>query len=550
MITAHDVSMGFGGRVLFDHVNVTFNDGERYGLTGPNGAGKSTFMGILAGGVEPTSGNVSVRGRLGVLEQDHSSYADQRILDVVLSGHAALWAALHQKEQILAKGDDLDDEDGMLLGELEMTIAEHDGYTAEGEATALLVGLDIPEHLHCEKLEVLQGGDRVRVLLAKALFGKPDSLLLDEPTNSLDIASIRWLESFLMDYSGALVVISHDRHFLNSVCTKIADVDFESIILYTGDYDDMVSAKAESRGALELANAARQEKVEKLQEFVRRFAAGTRATQVKSREKQVQREKQAMVDLKRSNIQRPFIRFEQSRPSGRSVLSVQNLCKRFDEFSICKGFNLSVMRGDKIALVGPNGIGKTSMLRMFNGEVKPDDGAVEWGYETRVGYMPQEHSELIERSDQTAHAWLWSFNSKIDEENLRALFGRLLFKKDDPLKPTKVLSGGETVRLLLAKLMLEEPNVLLLDEPTNHLDLESIRALTEALSVYAGTCIFVTHDRHMVDRVATRILEMSVEGIRELSPSAFHDGQFLTKHGVYRQSGPYDPTKSSGAPLR
>jgi ATPase subunit of ABC transporter with duplicated ATPase domains len=338
-----------------------------------------------------------------------------------------------------------------------------------------------------------------------------------------------------MAYTGALVVISHDRHFLNTVCTKIADIDYESIIVYTGDYDDMIRTKAESRSALELQNEARQEKVLQLQEFVRRFGAGTRASQVKSREKSVQREKQAMADLKRSNIQRPFIRFEQGRPSGKSVLSVVNLCKSFDEIRICKGFNLSVMRGDKIALVGPNGIGKTTMLRMFNGDMKPEDGEITWGYEARVGYMPQEHSELIQRSDQTAHAWLWSFNNTANEENLRALFGRLLFKKDEPLKPTKVLSGGETVRLLLAKLMLAEPNVLLLDEPTNHLDLEAIRALTEALTVFQGTCVFVTHDRNMVERVATRILEMSVDGIRELSPSAFHEGQFLVKHQTYQQ---------------
>ncbi|MBE7485024.1 MAG: ABC-F family ATP-binding cassette domain-containing protein [Polyangiaceae bacterium] len=535
MITAHEISMSFGERVLFDRVNVTFNDGERYGLTGPNGAGKSTFMKILSKELEPVNGSVSIRGRLGVLEQDHSTYADQRILDVVLSGHQALWAALSKKEELLAKGNDLDDDEGMLLGELEMTIAEHDGYTAEGEATTLLVGLGIPAELHEQKLEVLQGGDRVRVLLAKALFGKPDSLLLDEPTNSLDIASIRWLESFLTEYDGALVVISHDRHFVNAVCTKIADVDYESIIVYPGDYDDMVRAKAEARTGVELANAARQEKIDQLQEFVRRFGAGTRATQVKSREKHAEREKRAMVDLKRSNIQRPFIRFEQARASGRSVLSVQNLCKAFDRISICKGFNLSVMRGDKIALVGPNGIGKTSMLRMLTGDLEPDAGTVSWGYEARVEYMPQEHSEILPRSDQTAHSWLWSFNSKADEENLRALFGKLLFKKEEPMKPTKVLSGGETVRLLLAKLMLAEPNVLLLDEPTNHLDLESIRALTEALSVYQGTCVFVTHDRNMVDRVASRILEMSADGIREVSPSAFHDGQFLVKHGTYQQ---------------
>jgi ATPase subunit of ABC transporter with duplicated ATPase domains len=541
MLSAHDVSMRFGTQILFQKVNVTFNDGERYGLTGPNGSGKSTFMKILSGELEPHSGRVSARGRLGVLKQDQSLYIDQRILDVVLMGNPELWAALHEKQALVASGDSLTDEQGMRLGELECTIAEQDGYAAESEAATLLEGLGIDEHLHDEKLDVLQGGDRVRVLIAQALFGKPDTLLLDEPTNSLDLGSIRWLESFLEAYTGALVVISHDRHFLNAVCTKIADIDYETIIVYPGNYDDMITAKAEARASLELVNDARQQKVAQLQEFVQRFRAGSRASQVKSREKQLDREKQAMVDLKRSNIQRPFIRFEQLRPSGRSVLTVANLCKSFetaagDEKVICKNFNLSVMRGDKIALVGRNGIGKTTMLRMLEGELEPDAGKVEWGYEANRGYMPQEHSEQLERSDQTAREWLWSFNNRADEESLRALFGRLLFKKDEPLKPTKVLSGGETVRLLLARLMLTQPNVLLLDEPTNHLDLEAIRSLTEALRVYQGTAVFVTHDRNMVDRCATRILEMTEEGIRELSPATFREGRFLVKHGVYAQA--------------
>jgi ATPase subunit of ABC transporter with duplicated ATPase domains len=535
MLTANDVSMNFGGRILFDHVTVTFNPGERYGLTGPNGCGKSTFMKILSGEIEPGGGSVSTRGRLGVLKQDHSIYADKRILDVVRMGNPVLWAAIEEKEQLLEREAYLTEDEGMRLGELEGVIAEENGYAAEAEAAGLLQGLGIPDEFHDQKLDVLQGGDRVRVLIAQALFGSPATLLLDEPTNSLDIASIRWLETFLLAYTGALVVISHDRHFLNEVCTRIADVDYETIIVYPGNYDDMVGMKAEARGALETQNEAKQKKVAQLQEFVQRFRAGSRASQVKSREKQVEREKKAMTDLKRSNIERPFIRFESARQSGKNVLSVVNLGKSFEEKLICKSFNLSVMRGDKIALVGKNGIGKTSMLRLLNGEVKPDSGTVEWGYEARIGYMPQEHAELIEKSDQTARDWLSKFNEKIDEENLRALFGRLLFKKDDPLKKTKVLSGGETVRLLLAKLMLTQPNVLLLDEPTNHLDLEAIRSLTEALSVYEGTAIFVTHDRNMVDRVATRILEMSEQGIRELSPHEFHEGKFLVTHGVYEQ---------------
>jgi ATPase subunit of ABC transporter with duplicated ATPase domains len=540
MLSAHDVSMRFGEKILFQKVNVTFNDGERYGLAGPNGSGKSTFMNIMSGDLEPHGGRISFRGRLGVLKQDQSLFSDQRILDVVLMGNPVLWEALREKQALVAAGDELTDEQGMRLGELECAIAEQDGYAAESEAATLLEGLGIDKDFHDEKLEVLQGGDRVRVLLAQALFGKPDTLLLDEPTNTLDLGSIRWLESFLEAYTGALVVISHDRHFLNAVCTKIADIDYETIIVYPGNYDDMIAAKAEARASLELINEARQQKVTQLQEFVQRFRAGSRASQVKSREKQLDREKQAMVDLKRSNIQRPFIRFEQLRPSGRSVLTVANLCKSFetndgDQKVICKNFNLSVMRGDKIALVGRNGIGKTTLLRMLEGQIEPDAGGVDWGYEANRGYMPQEHSEQLARSDQTAREWLWSFNDRADEESLRALFGRLLFKKDEPLKPTKVLSGGETVRLLLARLMLTQPNVLLLDEPTNHLDLEAIRSLTEALRVYQGTAVFVTHDRNMVDRVATRILEMTEEGIRELSPATFREGRFLVKHGVYAQ---------------
>jgi ATPase subunit of ABC transporter with duplicated ATPase domains len=535
MLTVSGISMNFGTKVLFDNVEVTFNDGERYGLTGPNGAGKSTFMKILSKELEPLGGQVTARGRLGVLKQDHSIFKDEKIMNVVLMGNFKLWEALRDKELLLEKGDNLTDDEGMQLAELEGVIAEEDGYTAETEATELLEGLGIPADQHHNLLDTLQGGDRVRVLLAQALFGRPDTLLLDEPTNSLDIASIRWLESFLLTYDGALVVISHDRHFLNEVCTRIADIDYETIIVYNGNYDDMVSTKAESRGALELANAAKQKKVAALQEFVQRFRAGSRASQVKSRERTLEREKQALADLKRSNIQRPFIRFDQSRPSGKNVLNVKSLTKSFGPVNICTNFNLSVARGDKIALVGPNGIGKTTMLRMLKGEVKPDSGDIEWGYEAQIGYMPQEHSEMIQKSDQTARDWLWGFNNKVDEEGLRALFGRLLFKKDEPLKPTKVLSGGETVRLLLAQLMLVQPNVLLLDEPTNHLDLEAIRSLTEALETYQGTCVFITHDRQMVGQVATRVIEMSVNGMRELSAEEFGDGQFLLSHKTYEK---------------
>ncbi len=527
MITVNDVSMNFGPQVLFESVNVTFNAGERYGLTGPNGSGKSTFMKIIGGDLDAMTGYVNKPKKLGVLRQDHYQFEDERILDVVMMGNQPLWHAMVEKEDLLAKGDDLNDDQGMRLGELEMTIAEEDGYTAEAEAAELLEGLGIAEAHHEKTLSTLVGGDKVRVLLAQALFGKPDGLLLDEPTNALDIASIRWLEGFLVDFTGVLVVISHDRHFLNSVCTRIADIDYETIIVYPGNYDDMVETKAQARSSLEMANSAKQKKISQLQDFVQRFRAGSRASQVKSREKQLDRERIALANLKRSNIARPFIRFEIRRPSGKQVLAVDGLTKVFEHCKIVEDFHLNVFRGEKVAIVGRNGVGKTSLLRLIIGELRPDDGRIEWGYECNTGYMPQDHGELIEKSDETAHQWLWRWNNEANEEELRSLFGRMLFTKEEPFKPTKVLSGGETVRLLLARLMILKPNVLVLDEPTNHLDLEAIRSLTEALGQYEGTCLFVTHDRQMVTQVADRIIEMSGEGVRELSPEQFADGEFL-----------------------
>jgi ATPase subunit of ABC transporter with duplicated ATPase domains len=521
MISISEVSMSFAGQVLFDNVNVIFNAGERYGLTGPNGSGKSTFMKIVSGDLEPVAGHSRRPKKLGVLRQDHYEYEQDRIIDVVMMGNAVLWKAMQKKDALLERAEDLTDEEGIELGELEMIIAEEDGYMAEPEANELLEGLGIPEAQHEENLSTLTGGDKVRVLLAQALFGHPDGLLLDEPTNALDIDSIRWLETFLVSYEGALVVISHDRHFLNAVCTKIADIDYETIIVYPGNYDDMVSAKAQARSSLEMANSAKSRKIEQLQDFVQRFRAGSRASQVKSREKHLEREMKALADLKRSNIARPFIRFDVGRPSGKQVLKTDSLSKQFEHTMICEDLHLSIFRGEKVALIGKNGIGKTSMIRLLLDELRRDAGEVDWGYETHVGYLPQDHHEMIDKSDETAHHWLWQWNSDANEEQLRGLFGRLLFSKDEPFKPTKVLSGGETVRLLLARLMLLKPNVLILDEPTNHLDLEAIRSLTEAMAAYEGTCIFITHDRQMVHQVADRILEMTPQGINELSPEQF-----------------------------
>ncbi|MGC6416902.1 MAG: ABC-F family ATP-binding cassette domain-containing protein [Bradymonadia bacterium] len=536
MISVSEVSMNYGEQNLFENVNVVFNYGERYGLTGPNGCGKSTFMKVLSADLEAVTGHVNRPKKLGVLRQDHYIYDTERVIDVVIMGNTHLWKALVEKEKLLERADDMTDEEGIRLGEIEMVIAEEDGYMAEAEASELLEGLGIEESFHYGPLSALTGGDKVRVLLAQALFGKPEGLLLDEPTNALDIASIRWLESFLKEYDGVLIVISHDRHFLNEVCTKIADIDYETVIIYPGNYDDMVEAKAKARGSLEMANAAKERRIGQLQDFVQRFRAGSRASQVKSREKQLEKEREALNLLKRSNIARPFIRFDLARASGKQVLRVENLNKQFEAGVICEDFHFNMFRGEKVAIVGKNGIGKTSMLRLMLDELRADDGIVEWGYETQIGYMPQDHAEMIEKSDETAHHWLWRWNDEASEEQLRSLFGRLLFSKEEPFKKTSVLSGGETVRLLLARLMLLKPNVLLLDEPTNHLDLEAIRSLTEALAQYEGSCILVTHDRHMVTQVADRILEMSDTGIRELSPEQFADGEFLQKRDSYKKA--------------
>ena len=535
MITVSEVSMNYGPQVLFENVNVTFNEGERYGLTGPNGCGKSTFMKILSGDLEPLRGHVNRPRKLGILRQDHYGFDEIKVLDVVMMGNERLWKALSEREELMERVENLTDDEGMRLGELEMVVAEEDGYMAEAEAEELLEGLGIALEFHREPLSVLTGGDKVRVLLAQALFGQPEGLLLDEPTNALDIGSIRWLESFLQDYRGALIVISHDRLFLNNVATKIADIDYETIIVYPGNYDDMVEVKADSRSALELANSAKQQRISQLQDFVQRFRAGSRASQVKSREKQLVREKEALNNLKRSNIARPFIRFEQARPSGKQVLDMKGIEKGFDGKNLFTNFHMSIFRGDKVAIVGPNGAGKTTLMRMMLGEISPDAGTLEPGYEAQMGYMPQDHAELIGENEDTAHSWLWKWNEEIGEEQVRSLFGRLLFTKEQPFKKTKVLSGGETVRLLLARLMLLKPNVLLLDEPTNHLDLESIRSLTEALEQYQGTCIFITHDRQMVSHVADRIIEIDKGTIRELNLDQFIEGDFLAGHQTYQK---------------
>jgi ATPase subunit of ABC transporter with duplicated ATPase domains len=510
--------MRYGAKVLFDEVSTAFTPGKRYGLTGPNGAGKSTFMNILTGVMEPQKGTVVRPRKLGVLSQDQFAFDAYRVNDTVIMGNKRLWAALEERDRIYEKPE-MSDEDGMKLGELEGIVGEEDGYTAESDAAILLQGLDIADEAHERKMSELQGGQKVRVLLAQALFGHPQALLLDEPTNNLDLDSIHWLQGFLNTYDGVVIVISHDRHFLNSVCTHIADIDYETIITYTGTYDDMVVAKTQIRSQIESQNAQREKKIAQLNEFIARFAAGTRSSQVQSRRKEVERLQ--VTELARSNIQRPYIKFEQKRPSGKHILDVEGLSKTYGVKEVIRNFKASLLRGEKIALMGRNGAGKTTLVNalLANSPTVPeaelrktsgyhgaflDSGKVVWGHEASVGYFAQDHKSLIQPG-MTVFEWLHQWDPSASHEEIRGLLGQMLFAREDGNKKTDVLSGGEAARVIFCKLMLQKPNVLALDEPTNHLDLESINALNIALQRYQGTVLLVTHDHDLIDEVATRI---------------------------------------------
>jgi len=518
MISVSNVSMRYGAKVLFEDVSTAFTPGKRYGLTGPNGAGKSTFMNLLTGALDPQKGTVVRPRKFGVLSQDQFAFDAYRVIDTVIMGNKRLWAAMEERDHIYAKPE-LTDEDGMKLGELEGVIGDEDGYTAETDAALLLQGLDIPDEAHERKMGELQGGQKVRVLLAQALFGHPQALLLDEPTNYLDLDSIHWLQGFLNEYDGVLIVISHDRHFLNSICTHIADIDYQTIITYTGTYDDMVVAKTQIRSQIESQNAQREKKISQLNEFIARFSAGTRSSQVQSRRKEVERLQ--VTELARSNIQRPFLKFEQKRPSGKHILEVEGVSKSYDTVKVVDTFTASVTRGEKIALMGRNGAGKTTLLNalLANSPTTPDaelrktsgydgpfriDGKVIWGHEASIGYFAQDHRALL-APGMTAFEWLHQWDPSASHEEIRGLLGQMLFPREDGDKKTEILSGGEAARLLFCKLMLQKPNVLVLDEPTNHLDLESINALNIALQRYQGTVLLVTHDHDLIDEVATRI---------------------------------------------
>ena len=506
--------MRFGARVLFDDVTCTFMSGRRYAITGPNGAGKSTLMKILTGELDPTKGSISRPKKLGVLRQDQFAFDDFRVIDTVIMGNSTLWAALQERDALYAKPhDDLTDADGMRLGELEGIVGEEGGYTAEADAAILLDGLDIPSEFHERKMSELQGGQKVRILLSQALFGNPTALLLDEPTNYLDLDSVHWLQDYLCAFEGVLIVISHDRHFLNSVCTHIADIDYETVITYVGGYDDMVIAKTSVRSRIESENKQREKKIAQLQDFIARFSAGTRSAQATSRKKEVERLQ--TTELARSNIQRPYIKFDMNKPSGRHPLEFKSVKKSYGDLKVINGFAANLDRGEKVGLLGRNGAGKTTLIRSLArnapGLIEESDrhfgvdgGTVRWGHEVTVGYFPQEHV-LDKETGMNVIEWLAQYDPLAGQQTLRGLLGQMLFSGDDATKPIKALSGGETARILFCRLMLLKPNVLIFDEPTNHLDLESINALNIALQRFEGTVLLATHDHDLLDEVATRI---------------------------------------------
>jgi ATPase subunit of ABC transporter with duplicated ATPase domains len=534
MIVLDKLTKRFGPKVLFENVSMQFDPGKRYGLTGANGAGKSTLLKMLSGFEDSDTGSITIPGnlRLGVLKQNHFAYDKERILDTVLMGNKALWDAMQEKDRLLA--GEVTDEVGVRLGELEGTIAEENGYAAESEASELLVGLGLLPEKHADAMGSLAAGYKLRVLLAQVLFGRPDVLLLDEPTNHLDLESIRWLETFLIDeFKGTLVVVSHDRHFLNSVATHIADVDYKTVTVYTGAYDDFIAQKYENKVRADATASAAKKKKEELQEFVQRFGShASKSKQAQSRLKQIEKLEDVIEtkSSKRSSLVRPFIRFEFEKPSGRDVIRMEAVSKAFGEKVIYRDLNLNVNRGDKIAVIGPNGIGKSTLLKLMVGgfqgldaetmkdTLQPDPAPkgkeekpeVRWGHDTSVGYFAQDHHEALGHTAKgtTAFQWLYGWDTQKPQETIRGILGRLLFQGDQALKPVEALSGGESARLLLCKLLLLQHNVLILDEPTNHLDIESIEGVLDGLKLFKGTVVVVSHDRHFVSELSNRVIEL------------------------------------------
>ncbi|SDC49184.1 ATPase components of ABC transporters with duplicated ATPase domains [Paenibacillus sp. UNCCL117] len=512
MITVTDVTLRYGKRALFEDVNIKFTPGNCYGLIGANGAGKSTFLKILAGELEPNKGEVSITPgeRMAVLKQNHYEYDEIEVLKTVIKGHNRLFQIMEEKDALYAKPD-FSEEDGMKAAELEGEFQDLDGWQAESDAAELLLGLGIPKDLHDLKMKELDGNQKVRVLLAQALFGNPNILLLDEPTNHLDIESVRWLENFLSRYEGTVIVVSHDRHFLNQVCTHIADIDFSKIQLYVGNYDFWYESSQLALKLVREQNKKTEEKRKELEEFIRRFSANaSKSKQATSRKKTL--EKLQLEDIKPSTRKYPFIKFTPEREAGKQLLTIERLSKSIDGQLVINDISLTVNKGDKIALVGPNGIAKTTLFQILMGEIEADSGEYSWGVTTSQAYFPKDNSSYFQE-DTTLVDWLRPFSKDQDESYLRGFLGRMLFSGEEALKKASVLSGGEKVRCMLSKMMMSGANVLLLDEPTNHLDLESITALNNGLIDFDGTMLFVSHDHQFVQTIANRIIEITPTGL-------------------------------------
>ena len=516
MISTSNLSVQFGGRKLFDEVNIKFTEGNCYGIIGPNGAGKSTFLKVLTGELDSTSGEVIVEKnkRLSFLKQDHFAYEDEEVLNVVMMGHAKLYDIMLQKNALYAKTE-FTEEDGNLAAELEGEFAELDGWEAETNAEKFLVGLGIPAEMHHKLMKELTEPEKVKVLLAQAIFGNPDILLLDEPTNGLDLHAVKWLEDFLMDLENTTVlVVSHDRHFLNKVCTHIADIDYGKIKMFVGNYDFWYESNQLMQELIRNQNKKMEQKKKELQDFIARFSANaSKSKQATSRKKQL--EKLQFEDMQVSNRKYPYIEFKPEREAGNNMLRVENLTKTVDGEKILDNISFTVNTGDKVVILSKNDIAKTTLFRILAGELEPDSGKVEWGVTTSQSYFPKDNSEYFENVDLSLIDWLRQFSEDQHEEYVRGFLGRMLFSGEEARKKAKVLSGGEKVRCMLSKMMLSNANVLLLDNPTDHLDLESITSLNKALARFDGTILFTPHDHEFIQTIANKIIEITPKGILE-----------------------------------
>lgn len=535
MITVSDLSLNFSGRLLYDDVNLKFTPGNCYGIIGANGAGKSTFLKLLEGKLEPTTGNISIGSneRISSLNQDHFGFEEFTVMETVIQGHKKLYQIMKEKDAIYAKPD-FSEEDGIKAAELEAEFAEMDGWNAEAEASQLLQSLGIPESLHDAKMSELPESDKVKVLLAQALFGEPDILLLDEPTNGLDVHTISWLEDFLADYQNIVIVVSHDRHFLNQVCTHMCDVDYGKIKLYVGNYDFWLESSQLAAKLQANANAKKEEKIKELQEFIARFSANaSKSKQATSRKKQL--EKITLDDIKPSSRKYPFIKFEMERELGNDLVKVENVSHTIDGEKILDNVSFIICPGEKVALLSRNDLATTTLMQILAGEIEPDEGTVTWGQTTSQSYMSKDLNASFDNDELSILDWLRQFATKEQNDNtfLRGFLGKMLFSGDDIDKQIKVLSGGEKVRCILAKMMLERANVLLMDDPTNHLDLESITSLNDSMIDFKGSIIFTSHDHEYIQTIANHIIEVGPKGIVDRFDTTYDE--FLALDSVQEQ---------------